>query len=480
MNAPTHPKACAQPSNGLEMMSMGARTDAIPMKNEPLMNEMGTESHPSRTRHDPGDPAGYPGNGAGGLGDGSPRRGGLQFTPCRFSENYQRNNRGGGLKNIKCFPSCRTEGHRESAFCGNSVQLALSLYEGTDANRTGVTYHCFGQFRCAMDPPMCEVGAVIDLDAIQRQCFSVQDGRREGGLAGHVSKSLFSSVSEPSPSLFNSFNVTFKPCRWFGWHYGWVGHKSKVDTEHCFRVYAFAVAAGGSGAATCISTVDSPPFRIFSTRRRRVRGVKCEPGVSAPLAAPGVGGEAGVRAGAGEESPIAFASRRLRSLTTRSPGSPVALSQRALAGAQRQGSLRSSLEAAQMPMPVQPPLPPPPPPPCAPAPPPPPSPPSQLLPSRAHASNSDPVAPPANPDLQLPDTTSKQQQIGQDLEARMYRQFQYPAGQCPADPGGLMLPNFNVNIPPVGAQVEYGGGSPKRHKTEGIWHESDILHLHRL
>ena len=128
-----------------------------------------------------------------------------------------------------------------------------------------------------------------------------------------------------------------------------------------------------------------------------------------------------------------------------------------------------------MPMPVQPPLPPPPPPPCAPAPPPPPPPPSQLLPSRAHASNSDPVAPPANPDLQLPDTTSKQQQIGQDLEARMHRQFQcsheYEYGGPGGGPGGapgqvLQNCNVNIDIPPVDAQVEYGGGSPKRFKTE--------------
>jgi len=125
---------------------------------------------------------------------------GLQFTACHFSQHYQRNNRGGGLKNIKCFPSCRTEGHRESSFCGNAVNLVLSLNEMTDPSQSGLTYHCFGQFRCAADLPMCEIGEVLDLVAIERQCASVQDGRREGGLAGHVSKGLFSSVSTPQPN----------------------------------------------------------------------------------------------------------------------------------------------------------------------------------------------------------------------------------------------------------------------------------------
>ena len=201
---------------------------------------------------------------------GQVERCGLHFTACHFSQHYQRNNRGGGLKNIKCFPSCRTEGHRESSFCGNAVNLVLSLNEMTDPSQSGLTYHCFGQFRCAADLPMCEIGEVLDLVAIERQCASVQDGRREGGLAGHVSKGLFSSVSTPQPSRsrFGSLLITFKPCRWFSWHYGWMGHKSKMDTAHHFRVYAFAVAP--DGAATCINAVDSPPFRIFAALRRKV------------------------------------------------------------------------------------------------------------------------------------------------------------------------------------------------------------------
>jgi hypothetical protein len=48
----------------------------------------------------------------------------LHFAPATLAVlagQYSRNNRGNGLKNLKCFPACRSDGHRERAFCGREL-----------------------------------------------------------------------------------------------------------------------------------------------------------------------------------------------------------------------------------------------------------------------------------------------------------------------------------------------------------------------
>ena len=42
-----------------------------------------------------------------------------------FSTRYQRNNKRGGIKNMRCFPTCG-DLHRERGFCGRSVGVLVN------------------------------------------------------------------------------------------------------------------------------------------------------------------------------------------------------------------------------------------------------------------------------------------------------------------------------------------------------------------
>ena len=42
-----------------------------------------------------------------------------------FNKHYLRNNRGGGKKNIRCFPFCSPGGHVKRGFCGNKIHVKV-------------------------------------------------------------------------------------------------------------------------------------------------------------------------------------------------------------------------------------------------------------------------------------------------------------------------------------------------------------------
>jgi hypothetical protein len=59
-----------------------------------------------------------------------------------FSGKYQRNNKRGGLKNLRCFPTCAAM-HRERGFCGRPVTLGIKL---PIPNLTLMDLACFAVF----------------------------------------------------------------------------------------------------------------------------------------------------------------------------------------------------------------------------------------------------------------------------------------------------------------------------------------------
>ena len=42
-----------------------------------------------------------------------------------FRDHYLRNNKRGGLKNLRCFPECLPIGHNPKGFCGHSVTATV-------------------------------------------------------------------------------------------------------------------------------------------------------------------------------------------------------------------------------------------------------------------------------------------------------------------------------------------------------------------
>ena len=51
-----------------------------------------------------------------------------------FKPSYLRNNRRGGQKNIRCFPTCSADGHKSAGFCGQAVSLVVSIDEASSKN----------------------------------------------------------------------------------------------------------------------------------------------------------------------------------------------------------------------------------------------------------------------------------------------------------------------------------------------------------
>ena len=138
----------------------------------------------------------------------------VQFL-SNFQSAYSRNNRGNGLKNLQCFPKCHnTGGHRDRAFCGDSVTLQLLHRGGSLGN-----LHAFGEFRLVNDSKsLCDERGDIWPKALERNfvCDS------SPALAQAAQNVYPGTITEQAAT---TGIIEFKP---EGWPYGWVSHKTKV------------------------------------------------------------------------------------------------------------------------------------------------------------------------------------------------------------------------------------------------------------
>jgi hypothetical protein len=188
------------------------------------------------------------------------------FKETRFSDIYQRNNKRGGLKNLRCFPDCGAQ-HKERGFCGRSIKVAVA--------GMGDETVCFGQFvradlhadaSAGLNPELGDCVPLAELEALERSPSEVTKPfiRGEAGL------------SSPDSQLFE-FNRKLK-----GWHYGWAANKHSCNAEHVFKVYVFERCASSRGLLRCRATLISSPFMLFCRRRRRFT---IQP--TAPISKPG-------------------------------------------------------------------------------------------------------------------------------------------------------------------------------------------------
>ena len=44
-----------------------------------------------------------------------------KFCKQRFCDQYKRNNKAKGRKNLRCFPDCRRSGHVKTGYCGRGI-----------------------------------------------------------------------------------------------------------------------------------------------------------------------------------------------------------------------------------------------------------------------------------------------------------------------------------------------------------------------
>lgn len=174
-----------------------------------------------------------------------------RFDASIFRGLYQRNNKRGGLKNLRCFPSCSTE-HRVRGFCGRSVVVTFRRSE----NAMG-----------SWDPPN-QYRAFVEFE---EEPF---EDRRPPRIPVEEMETLLRTKAKPTNPViegkhcFTKDNITvyeFNQER-RGWHYSWGSNKHKCDTRHRLLCRLYEVQGN---MLVLRARCASPDFVLFCRRRRR-------------------------------------------------------------------------------------------------------------------------------------------------------------------------------------------------------------------
>jgi hypothetical protein len=183
-----------------------------------------------------------------------------------FKGLYQRNNKGGGLKNLRCFPSCGLR-HQESGFCGRSVQVEVYHLSGLSTGTSG--FRTWVEFVRRNDSPSFAPGEHVPLQRLQQM-----ERSKEEPVKPLVRGERLDDKCTDTVSAFE-FNKERR-----GWHYGWASSKHTKNDEHALQCYVFQPTADPN-QMLCRLVFQSPTFMLFSRRRHRFTLVP-----SAPCATP--------------------------------------------------------------------------------------------------------------------------------------------------------------------------------------------------
>jgi hypothetical protein len=224
-----------------------------------------------------------------------------------FEPRYQRNNKRGGLKNLRCFPSCGPS-HKARGFCGRSVivqvdasaPLAREAGEpsGELAEQSALDLVVLAEFVPASSAPRFANGAFVEAADYAGLMRTAEEPLRALIPADSV------KVSSRSGALRWLFELNRKRK---GWHYGWTANKHSCNTPHCLRVYVLCKVPGLPHMLLCKGSISSPSFVLYCRRRRRFSKATDEEDALALAKAKAAGPKAGGgKAGAKRAAPPAF------------------------------------------------------------------------------------------------------------------------------------------------------------------------------
>ena len=86
------------------------------------------------------------------------------FVPRTFQARYQRNNKRGGLKNLRCFPECGVQ-HKERGFCGRAVLIRIKHPKLTSLGKRFKPV-CWARFVPATKEHAFRIGQSLPLSSI--------------------------------------------------------------------------------------------------------------------------------------------------------------------------------------------------------------------------------------------------------------------------------------------------------------------------
>ena len=180
----------------------------------------------------------------------------MQFIST-FEESYLRNNRRGGQKNLRCFPTCSERGHRASGFCGCAVQCAVDnekiqctdcVVSGNDVVEEKVLISLAEFVTNGKEPTDITVGLTCPVTEFEADTRCKKNPLRR----------FVRGIKSENENVFS-----YKPSCW---HYSWRSNKHATDTKHFLRVVTFEVNKDNSSMMTCVSLIDTPKFTLFSSK----------------------------------------------------------------------------------------------------------------------------------------------------------------------------------------------------------------------
>ena len=185
-------------------------------------------------------------------------------TDCGPS--YVRNNKRGGLKNLRCYPKCLEKGHNRNGFCGQALEIKLSISAPSFRKAQFVAY---GRFTLA-DPTGQDHDTFIEQYSTYN-ALSIMNKTRtkdENMLPLYQSTPSTTKHSTDKASKSGSVTFSFSPT---SWHYGWRSSKHMKDSAHVFRVYCFIVSANLQ-LLKCVAITETTWFTLASSKRAKSTG----------------------------------------------------------------------------------------------------------------------------------------------------------------------------------------------------------------
>lgn len=191
-----------------------------------------------------------------------------------FRTKYQRNNKRGGQKNLRCFPGCRNGTHVASGFCGDTINVHVVMSRITttggvkicpfQATNPGICTFCRfvpldSSYSVDVSGPQVEPGQALPLEDVKQHVRN-----RENPIRPLMAGTFKGCASEGTmQSAVFEFNADSK-----AWHYGWSAPRGQGqlggDMQHVLEVLFFKPMGT---VLYCLEILRSDAFTVFSSRR---------------------------------------------------------------------------------------------------------------------------------------------------------------------------------------------------------------------
>eukprot|EP01039_Chlorochromonas_danica_P003509 gene3509-3843_t len=189
----------------------------------------------------------------------------IDFTQ-QFRDEYLRNNKAHGSKNLRCFPCCSEKNHTQKGFCGQAVMARMIINSSIER----------------IDPTLQETLFIVgEIQPLDEDFHPISHGAHESAILLNAMSSQPKYILAKKEFLSCTtsqlvLNLSFESRPWY---YSWIGSRQKQQTLHAFTISVMRGGDGGGKAPSprdeagggpvldLLAQVKSPPFRISCVRR---------------------------------------------------------------------------------------------------------------------------------------------------------------------------------------------------------------------